>query len=325
VKRHSLLFGIQNYPGAGSLTPLKCPHADVDALAEVFGDPRYMGEVGQVVVSKDATYPEAQRIFASFLTKVAREDVVIIHFSGHGVRDEEGDLYLCFRDAEEDGLHFTALNVRTFREWLEKQKLRRMLITLDCCHSGAAGAQMTRSSIAAPLRAAEETRPDGTGLYILAAADATETAKEANGLGVFTHHLVQGIRTGAADTDRDGRITVSEIAEHLYREVPKDSAQTPIMTAHKTTGTFLVAQNPVVIEEQAEREAKEAAAAVEAARLGTLRDALKKLKEHVRFGSFGMSFGAEVEAWILRARKSREPGPQLGLVESFASRGAFRG
>ena len=69
MKRHSLLFGIQDYPGAGSLTPLKCPHADVDALAEVFGDPRYMGEVGQVVVCKDTTFPEAQRIFASFLTK----------------------------------------------------------------------------------------------------------------------------------------------------------------------------------------------------------------------------------------------------------------
>jgi hypothetical protein len=52
-----------------------------------------------------------------------------------------------------------------------------------------------------------------------------------------------------------------------------------------------------------------------------LRDALKKLKEHVRFGSFGMSFGAEVEAWILRARKSQEPMPEFGLVESFATGG----
>ena len=196
-----------------------------------------------------------------------------------------------------------------------------MLVTLDCCYSGAAGAQMTRGSIAAPLQAGRGGAPDGTGLYILAAADATETAKEANGLGVFTHHLVQGIRTGAADTDHDGRITVSELAEHLYREVPKDAAQTPIMTAHKTAGTFLVAQNPVVIEEQAERKAKEEAAAAEAVRQATLSAALKKLREHVRFGSFGMTFGAEVETWILRQRKANEPGPQFGLVESFAAGG----
>ena len=37
---------------------------------------------------------------------------MIIHFSGHGIRDDEGDLYLCFRDAAEDELHFTALNVQ---------------------------------------------------------------------------------------------------------------------------------------------------------------------------------------------------------------------
>jgi len=104
VKRHSLLFGIQNYPGTGSLTPLKCPHADVDALAEVFRDPRYMGEVGEVVISKDATYHEAQGAFLSFLRKIDRDDVVIIHFSGHGVQDENGDLYLCFLDTVETDL-----------------------------------------------------------------------------------------------------------------------------------------------------------------------------------------------------------------------------
>ena len=66
MKKHSLLFGIQHYPKTGSLTPLKCPHADVDALAEVLGDPRYMGEVGQVVVKKDVTYPEARWAFRRF-------------------------------------------------------------------------------------------------------------------------------------------------------------------------------------------------------------------------------------------------------------------
>ena len=48
MKRHSLLFGVEDYPGTGSLTPLSAPGADVDALLEVVSDPRYMGEVGKV-------------------------------------------------------------------------------------------------------------------------------------------------------------------------------------------------------------------------------------------------------------------------------------
>lgn len=318
MKRHSLLFGVQNYPGEGSLTPLTGAHADVDALANVFSDPRYVGDAGQVVVVKDPTHTEARAHFRTFLNGVSRDDVALIHFSGHGVRDDSGDLFLCFSDAEEHELEFTALNVARLGEWLEKKRLRRTLITLDCCYSGAAGAQLSRDSLASKISAVERHLPDGTGLYVLSSAGTTETAKEGDGRGIFTHHLIQGIVTGAADKDGDGNITVAEIAEYLQIQVPKDAAkQTPHLTAHKVAGTFTIAHNPIALEAKSAKAAAEAAAKRAEQREKLIASAVEKLKEHVAFGSISLAFAGNVQSWLLHHEGDGEAHPRLRLLRQF--------
>lgn len=247
MRRHSLLIGVQDYEGSAGLTPLACALADVALVESVVSDPRYMGPEPRVLAVKNPTNAEAMSAIQSFLADVAPDDVVVFYFSGHGMRDVMGDLFLCFRDTIETDLELTALRTARLARIFESKFLRRVLVVLDCCYSGAAGAQMTRDSVLSKLNDMEHAQPDGKGLYVLSSSGAAETTKEGAECGVFTGHLVNGIVSGEADTDQDGRITVQDVARYLQRKVPEDApGQTPHLSSHAVTGSFVVALNEAV-------------------------------------------------------------------------------
>ena len=109
MKRHSLLFGVQDYPGTGSLPPLTAPAPTSTRWSRWSCDPRYMGEVGKVRPYKDLRLAEARRKFGEFFDGIDREDVVLIYFSGHGLRDMmRRPSLLCFTDTDESRLDLDA-------------------------------------------------------------------------------------------------------------------------------------------------------------------------------------------------------------------------
>lgn len=247
MRRHSLLIGVQDYEGSAGLTPLACALADVALVESVVSDPRYMGPEPRALAVKNPTNSEAMGAIQSFLADVAPDDVVVFYSSGHGMRDVMGDLFLCFRDTIEADLELTALRTARLARIFESKLLRRVLVVLDCCYSGAAGAQMTRDSVLSKLNDMEHAQPDGKGLYVLSSSGAAETTKEGAECGVFTGHLINGIVSGEADTDQDGRITVQDVARYLQRKVPEDApGQTPHLSSQAVTGSFVVALNEAV-------------------------------------------------------------------------------
>ena len=61
----------------------------------------------------------------------------------------------------------------------------------------------------------------------------------------FTRHLVQGLRTGQADTDADGRITLDELYNYVYEQVVLQTPkQTPRKFTYNQQGDVIIASNP---------------------------------------------------------------------------------
>ncbi len=291
MKRHSILFGVEHYVRSPGLKKLNCPKNDVAALKEVFENPLYAGPDSRCLPVVDPTLQEATEIIRNFLSEVDPNDVVIFYFSGHGLRDTAGDLFLCFRDSVEEDLDFTALNVSRLRDAFRKRRLKRVLVLLDCCYSGAAGAQMTKDTIQGQIDALEKTLDDGKGLYVLSSAGSTETAKEGENNSVFTHHLVDGIKTGQADLDNRGEITVTDVAQYLRRKVAEDaSGQTPYLSSNAVSGTFVVALNEerrrlIEVEQQ------------EAARQEIYAATRTRLIEALQGGHANEHFMVEISQW----------------------------
>ena len=63
---------------------------------------------------------------------------------------------------------------------------------------------------------------------------------------MFTHFLVKGLRTGAADADKNGKISIDELYDYAHDQVLTSghSAQTPQKFAYKMEGPIIIAKNP---------------------------------------------------------------------------------
>ncbi|MFQ6102409.1 MAG: SUMF1/EgtB/PvdO family nonheme iron enzyme [Anaerolineae bacterium] len=229
------------------LSRLKTPGRDAEALAEVLSDPAIGGfEVTPLV---DETEPVLRRKIAHLYHRRRRGDLLLLYYSGHGIRDE-GALYLATRDTEMDFVGATALSAAFLRRQIDRSGSQRKVVILDCCHSGAfAGA---KAGLGGSAGTEEAFAGSGYGRVILTASNAVEYAWEGDKLlgeateSVFTHFLVQGLRTGAADLNGDGRISLDELYDYVYEQVVTSglTRQTPQKWAQKVEGRIIIARSP---------------------------------------------------------------------------------
>lgn len=113
------------------------------------------------------------------------------------------------------------------------------MLILDCCYGGAAGKSFTiRGSIDENLK--ELAR--GSGVYILTASTASQTAHEREGddYGLLTKHIISGIRQGAADANDDGLVSMDDLYQYVYTKVKSEGYQEPMRWALNVKGEDLI-------------------------------------------------------------------------------------
>jgi hypothetical protein len=211
---------------------LRAPAHDAQALAAVLQDP----EIGDFKVSRVVDQPEAivRRQIAAFFANRSPQDTLLAHFSCHGVKDESGQLFFAASDTELAALDATALPAEFVNTQMNKSRSRRIVLLLDCCYSGAfARGMQHRASEGVEL----QERFEGRGRAVLTASSAMEYAFDGDTLtrddaspSVFTSAVVQGLRTGDADRDGDGYVSVDELYDYVFDEVRQ---RTPSQTPHR--------------------------------------------------------------------------------------------
>ncbi|MGW4369822.1 caspase family protein [Nocardia takedensis] len=65
-------------------------------------------------------------------------DTLLVYFTGHGVLDSRGRLYLALTSTDPDRIRWTALPFATVREAIAESSARTRILILDCCFSGRA-------------------------------------------------------------------------------------------------------------------------------------------------------------------------------------------
>jgi hypothetical protein len=217
--RRALLVATYDYDDAG-LRRLTAPAQDAEELAAVLEDPAVAGFEVDVLINK-STYQVGKAI-ADFYAAGERDDLTLLYFSGHGLKDDNGRLYLAMKNTEHDSLRFTALSAQQVDEAVAESPSRQKVLILDCCYSGAYAVQQFAKADSA-VHTGEAL--GGRGRTVLTAADSTQYAFEGSKIhghaaqSVFTRHVVEGLRSGAADLDFDGDITVDELYSYVYDAV----------------------------------------------------------------------------------------------------------
>jgi uncharacterized caspase-like protein len=229
-----------------ALRQLHAPGRDAAALTRVLADPAVGGfEVRELI---DRPSHEVRREIEVFFANRRRDDLLLLYYSGHGLKSDDGRLYLATIDTERGLPLATTVPAGFVNENMTASASRRQVLILDCCHSGAfASGMVAKGGGSADVREQFE----GQGRVVLTASNAVQFAFEGDqvtgegGRSVFTRHLVRGLETGEADLDGDGHVALAELYDYVYaRVVDETPKQLPGMWAFKMEGSLVVARSP---------------------------------------------------------------------------------
>ncbi|MBR8744244.1 AAA domain-containing protein [Nocardiopsis sp. MG754419] len=245
MRRTAILLGVNRYD---DLAPLHSPHADVHAIERVL---KANGHYDRVQPLLDPTRHEAMEALETALSEGKPDDLLLVSFSGHGVKDKRGRLHLALRDTRRKRLETTGLSAEVLKRLLEDSRMRRKVLLLDCCHGGAfADSFATRSAGGGepePLDL-ERQLSDGAGTYVIAASGALELAREGdNSAGVrpspFSASVVRGLAGAATDSNGDGWIDAVDLYQHVHREVDHVEGQRVTVSSLGVRGSLVLARH----------------------------------------------------------------------------------
>ncbi|MEO8358193.1 MAG: caspase family protein [Chloroflexota bacterium] len=246
--KYALIIGNNRYDDQ-KLAQLKTPAADSQALAKVLGD-KAIGSFDEVTPLINQTETQVRRAISTFLINKKPDDLVLLYFSGHGILDDRGRLYLALRDTQVNLLKATSIPSSFLADEMDSCRSKRQILVLDCCHSGAF-ARGTKGE----QKAITETTFEGSGFgrVVLTASDSTQYALEGDQvikqteLSLFTHFLLEGLKTGEADVNNDGHISLDEWYDYTYDKVVSETPrQVPHKWSYNQQGDLIIARNPFV-------------------------------------------------------------------------------
>jgi uncharacterized caspase-like protein len=243
--RRAMIVASDDYTDPG-LRRLRAPARDAEALAAVLRDPQIGGFEVHTLLNEPAH--EVNLAVEEFFADRRPDDLLLVHFSCHGVKDEDGELYFATTNTRLRRLGATAVAAEFVNRRMNRSRSRRVVLLLDCCYAGAFERGMTAR---AGTGVGIEQHFGGRGRAVITASSAMEYAFEGDELAdtqelqpsVFTSALVTGLETGEADRDQDGMVALDELYDYIYDKVREATPnQTPGKWTFGVQGELVIAR-----------------------------------------------------------------------------------
>lgn len=217
----ALLVGVSEYePG---LNPLPAAVKDLDAVREILIHRDMGGFVeADVTLLKNPVRQVMEEAIYTLFSGRQKDDLVLLFFSGHGIKDDAGRLYLATRGTRKtpqgDLIRPTAVSANFIHESMTNSRSKRQIVILDSCFSGAfAEGLSAKDDGSVDIR----TQLGGEGRAVLTSSSSTQYSFEQQGeeLSLYTRFLIEGIKSGEADQDEDEFISIDELHEYASQKV----------------------------------------------------------------------------------------------------------
>lgn len=243
-----LAIGVSEYQSS----EMNLTYAAKDATDLISAFQSQSGNYGNITVLKylnqDAT---AANILQSkeTLQKSRVADEVVVFVAGHGLLDQNLDYYLGTHDVDFLNPSAKGLKYEDLEGLLDGIPARKKIMLLDACHSGevdkeAVGQQTASANsttgnvnfrgfnsstnnsmgLQNSFKMMQELFADlrrGTGAVVISSASGAEYAFESPewNNGVFTYSLLEGLKSGKCDENKDGEIRISELRNYVMNKV----------------------------------------------------------------------------------------------------------
>ena len=250
INGYALLIGVnENINPTWALPEVE---KDVKGLQNVLIHPErcaYLKENVKVVLGKDST---RQNILEglNWLGKKINDDksknaTVVLFYSGHGQKDDSQfpQYYLIPYDVNAKAFKSSALRAGDFADGINALKPQRLLVVLDCCHSGGMGLKgiesvtvFKRSAVPAQIFLPEakgvsphegakglEVLTRGSGRAVLSSSQGEQYSylRKDKTMSIFTYHLIEALTGHAQPQEGAKEVLVSDVMSYVWRKVPE--------------------------------------------------------------------------------------------------------
>jgi len=215
MAKKALLIGVSQYEAG--LPPLAAAPKDVAAMERVLQSPE-LGAFDEVKTLIDPDLEKMQTAIDLLFQSCQKGDLGLLYFSGHGITDDSDRLYLATRRTGKDTFRSTAVSASFIQGIMRDRGYQRQhVLILDCCYSGAFAEGWLAKSADINLKPQLEVE----GSVVLTSSTSTQKSYEdkEGELSLYTNYIVQGIESGAAESDGDGMISADELHEYAKRHV----------------------------------------------------------------------------------------------------------
>ncbi|WP_223265296.1 caspase family protein [Nostoc sp. 'Peltigera membranacea cyanobiont' 210A] len=217
----ALLIGVSEYePG---LNPLPGAVKDVEAMQQVLLHPEMGGFTEtDIMVLKNPQRQDMEEAIENLFAHRQKDDLLVLFFSGHGIKDDTGRLFLATRTTRKtprgDLIRSSAVAASVVHESMSRSRSKRQVVILDSCFSGAFAEGLSAKDDGT-VNIREQL--GGEGRAVLTSSSSTQYSFEQQGsdLSIYTRYLIEGITTGAADLDEDGVVSIDELHDYASRKV----------------------------------------------------------------------------------------------------------
>ncbi|MEZ4661746.1 MAG: caspase family protein [Caldilineaceae bacterium] len=252
---YALLIGVDD----NQTDRLKLPDVakDLNALSQVLANAErcaYPEQNIKRVQGAAATRVGIVEGFAWLQQKIAQDDnaTAVVFYSGHGYQDVASyppKYYLVPYDADPQKLAETLLPAITFEQQIAALQPKRLLVVLDCCHSGGVqaknvdGPELPGAYISlafpAPMLMGEKSvevsgavakdvnlLAESSGRAVLSSSQGNEKSymRTDGQMSVFTYHLIEALTGHAQPEEGAKEVLVSDVLSYVHRKVPQTAS-----------------------------------------------------------------------------------------------------
>jgi Caspase domain len=238
LSKKALVIGVSEYNNS-NITELEFCKNDGQKMEEVLKSIHYEIPENNSLVGFVKFEQMRDAIYDFFDKSKSRvDDVLILYYSGHGVPDSEGDIYLSTSEIDPDTPYRRGFSFNEFTKMISNSPSTRIVVILDCCYSGAAkiskGVEDSAATIAtATINEKSSHLQNNKGICLLAASQAAQEkyALKEGGNSIFTYHLLDGLKGKAVDAN--GNVTADSLGKYVHRAIvnlpyDKRPKQTPV-------------------------------------------------------------------------------------------------
>ncbi|MCA9955243.1 MAG: protein kinase [Ardenticatenaceae bacterium] len=253
-ERYALIIANYEYDDP-TLAQLIKPTANIHTLAYVLQNPA-VGGFREVHTLINESADGVRRAISQFFADRSREDLLLLYFMGHAALGTRGQLYLAVKDTEHELLRGTAIPARFIADEMDNSLSEQQILVMDCYYSDTVPAE-SASAVGRDVNTSDTFAHNGFKRVVVTANDSTQynwAKDKVQGHAepsLFTEHFVQGLLSGAADTDHDGKVTIDDVFAYVKQQLTTVTSERPsqvprkwVPYAYQDASDLIIACNP---------------------------------------------------------------------------------